>query len=136
MQYRGDLAELQTEVGGWAEENFGDQLDILDSITERHQTGGRAGGADIGAMFCALGAAEEVGELAHSVLKRGQGIRLEDDDVGPAAERDAVGDIIVYLADFCYRRGYDLEACVREAWDGEVVHREWDSATRAGGESR
>lgn len=128
MKYRGDLQQLMHEVGEWAEENFGDADDILESIEERHKKG--EPGADIGALFCTLGADEETGELSHSVLKRAQGIRLDDEDVGEEAEKDAVGDTVVYLADFCHRRGYDLEECVRMAWDGEVSHREWDSKTR------
>lgn len=128
-----DLSHLTDEVGEWAEENFGNQLDILDSITERHRTGEYIEGADIGALFCTLGVNEEAGELAHSVLKRAQGIREDEDGVGEAAEKDAVGDIVVYLADFCHRRGYDLEDCVREAWHGEVSEREWDTRTRQGG---
>lgn len=125
MKYTGDLRQLNEEVGVWARENFGDGDDVLESISNRSDPG-----ADIGALFTVLGANEEIGELSHSVLKRAQGIRLDDEDVGPEAEKDAVGDIIIYLSDFCFRRGYDLEECVRMAWDGEVAHREWDSATR------
>lgn len=124
-----DLQQLQTEVGEWATANFGDADEIQFSINERHDEGDP--GADIGAMFTAMGAAEEVGELIHSVLKRAQGIRCGESGVGAQAEKDAVGDIIIYLADFCYRRGYDLDECVRDAWEGEVSAREWDSATRS-----
>lgn len=128
-----DLSELTWEVGKWAEENFGDQYDIQHSITERSRSAVQQDDVDIGAIFCTLGVNEEAGELTHSVLKRAQGIRGDEEDVGPEAEMDAVGDIVVYLADFCHRRGYDLEECVQRAWDGEVSDREWDSATRADG---
>lgn len=123
-----DLTELSNEVGAWSEENFGDADDIVESLSSRPDPG-----ADVGTMFTAMGAAEEVGELLHSVLKRGQGIRLDEADVGAEAEKDAVGDVVIYLADFCHRRGYDLGGCVEEAWDGEVSDREWDSATRSDG---
>lgn len=131
---RVDLTKLTLDVGEWAEENFGNQDDILESLNERSEENSRRGenpGADVGALFTILGVNEEAGELTHSVLKRAQGIRLDEDDVGREAEVDAVGDIIVYLADFCHRRGYDLEECVRQAWDGEVSDREWDSETRS-----
>lgn len=128
-----DLTRLTHEVGEWAEENFGDQDAIRRSVNERGKR--RDPGADLGALFCVLGVNEEAGELTHSVLKRAQGIREDEGGVGREAEVDAVGDIVVYLADFCYRRGYDLEECVRQAWDGEVSQREWDSETRGGGGS-
>jgi len=124
---RVDLTELTFEVGEWAEENFGDQDQIRRNINERGKR--RDPGADIGAMFCAMGVNEEAGELIHAVLKRAQGVREDEDGVGREAEVDAVGDIVIYLADFCHRRGYDLEECVRRAWDGEVSEREWDSET-------
>lgn len=128
-----DLSELTAQVGAWAEENFGGRDEIRSSMRYRGERG--EPGADMGAVFCTLGVNEEAGELTHSVLKRAQGIREDEDDVGPVAEMDAVGDIVVYLADFCHRRGYDLEECVQRAWHGEVSDREWDSATRQGGET-
>lgn len=126
-----DLSELTMEVGEWAEENFGDQYDIQHSVIERSQSVVQQDDVDIGAIFCTLGVNEEAGELTHSVLKRAQGIRGDEDGVGRDAEMDAVGDIIVYLADFCHRRGYDLDDCVKLAWHGEVADREWDSETRS-----
>lgn len=123
------LSELTTDVGEWAAENFGDRNDIRNSIAKRDKR--QTPGADLGALFCTLGVNEEAGELTHSVLKRAQGVRLDEEGVGAPAEKDAVGDIVVYLADFCYRRGYDLDECVRRAWHGEVSDREWDSETRA-----
>lgn len=126
-QVMDDLRRLEQEVGEWAEENFGDRDQIRRSINERGKR--RKPGADIGALFCTLGVNEEAGELTHSVLKQAQGIREDDPGVGREAEMDAVGDIIVYLADFCYRRGYDLGECVESAWYGEVSSREWESKT-------
>lgn len=100
-----DFEQLQREVGDWSESQFGESQPDL---------------------YPLLGVSEEYGELVHSVLKRKQGIRLEDDDVGEIAEIDAVGDMIVYLADFCERRGLDLSTCVDVAW-GEVSARNWNS---------
>ena len=100
-----DLDQLQREVGDWSFQQFGvDQPDL----------------------YPLLGVSEEYGELVHSVLKIQQGIRLDDEDVGKEAEKDAVGDMIVYLLDFCERRGLDASECVEKAW-GEVSKREWDS---------
>ena len=101
-----DLRRLQDEVGEWSRENFGEEQPDI---------------------YPLMGAVEEVGELHHSVLKQLQGIRLEEEDVGEEAELDAVGDIIVYLADFCERRDLSLAEAVELAWYGEVKDREWDS---------
>jgi len=89
---------IQQEVGEWSEENFG---------------------TDQPATYPLGGAGEELGELMHSVLKRLQGIRLEDEDVGVEAEVDAVGDVGVYLLDYLYRAGveFEIEGTVEDAAD-------------------
>lgn len=70
-----------------------------------------------------LGMVEEVGELSHAVLKREQKIRLDEDhDEGV---RDAVGDICIYLMDFCNIEGIDLIDCIEVAWD-KVRVRDWE----------
>jgi len=97
-----DYEQLQAEVGEWSREQFG---------TEQP------------ARYPLLGAGEEFGELTHSVLKKKQGIRLDEEDVGTEAEIDAVGDIIVYLMDFCERggveaaRGFEVSHIKYEARD-------------------
>jgi len=78
------LDELQAAVGEWSEENFGDQPP----------------------SYPMIGAGEEIGELTTSVLKREQGI--DDSDkydgiVGDEEERDAVGDVTIYLLDMLSR---------------------------------
>lgn len=103
--YVGSLNALQDEVAEWSEENFPNQP----------------------AENPLLGVGEEYGELAHAVLKDKQGIRLHESDVSIEAEMDAVGDMIVFLADFCSRRGYDLGECVAMAWEGKVRNRQWES---------
>lgn len=75
------------------------------------------------AVLQTLGISEESGELSHAVLKREQGIRGTDEEHA-ASERDAVGDIVIYLTGFCSSRGYSLQECVEEAWAG-VCKRDW-----------
>lgn len=70
-----------------------------------------------------LGVSEEVGELCHAHLKMEQGIRGNLDE-HKAAKADAVGDTIIYLADYCNRNDLSLELCVRAAWN-EVKDRDW-----------
>lgn len=57
-----------------------------------------------------LGVVEEVGELAHAVLKGKQGIRGMDDEAARyEAVRDAVGDIQIFLAGFCSYEGIRMD---------------------------
>lgn len=69
-----------------------------------------------------LGVQEEVGELSHAHLKAEQGIRVSEDheDMG----KDAVGDITIFLADYCSAMGWDFEECVKTTWDN-VKKRDW-----------
>lgn len=88
------LDRLQAELAPWVEHNFPDR--------EPWQP--------------LMGALEELGELAHAHLKSHQGIRgtaAEHD----AAKRDAVGDAVVFLADYCNAHGYSLRECVEGAWE-------------------
>lgn len=74
------------------------------------------------------GVAAAIGALNRSVLKRRQGIRLDEDRVGDAAERRAVAAFLDHLETFARRRGYALETCIDVAWREEVRHREWDAS--------
>lgn len=96
-----NLRVIQSENEEWATKNFGPRVPILSL----------------------LGIVEEVGELSHSHLKRDQGIRgtKEEHD---AAGKDSVGDIVIYLMDYCNGMGWDLESIIRETWD-EVKKRDW-----------
>ena len=77
-----------------------------------------------------LGLIEEVGELCHAVLKRDQGIR-GDIAVHNAEIDDAVGDILIYLVDFCNREGISLQFAVEDAWS-EVKKRDWVASPNDG----
>lgn len=98
-----DLNELKRDVGEWSDENFGKEQPYT---------------------FPLLGVAEEYGELITSVLKQLQGIDDADkykDRVGREAEMDAVGDIMVYLADVCARYPFTINIQSEyEQWDGDV----------------
>jgi NTP pyrophosphatase (non-canonical NTP hydrolase) len=73
------FVRLVKEVREWADYNFG----------------------DIPSEQPVLGVIEELGELSHAHLKTLQGIRNNEDHF--AAKKDAVGDILIYLADYCGR---------------------------------
>lgn len=70
-----------------------------------------------------LGVGEECGELMHNLLKQEQGIRGSHDDLEVKA-MDSVADIIIYLADLCTARGWDMQAILESTWN-EVKQRDW-----------
>lgn len=98
------LKDLQRKQSEWSALNFPDQ--------KKYQ--------------CLLGLVEEVGELAHAHLKAEQGIRTEENL--ECKRRDAVGDIVIFLAGYCNHHGLDLEQCIADAWE-EVRIRDWKKMT-------
>ena len=94
------LRKLQEEQREWSEHNFG-----------KHP-----------AWQPLLGAVEELGELAHAHLKESQGIRTSESHTDNA--KDAVADIVIYLADYCSTRGFDFEEIVFDTWE-KVKRRDW-----------
>ena len=77
-----------------------------------------------------LGVVEEVGELAHAHLKAVQKIRVDEELI--ALSKDAIGDIVVFLADYCNQMEFDLEKIVEEVWN-EVKQRDWQKDPEKGG---
>jgi NTP pyrophosphatase (non-canonical NTP hydrolase) len=94
------LNKIQKELKPWVKHNFGDRPSWMPL----------------------LGLIEELGELAHSHLKLAQEIRISEDHISQA--KDSVGDIVIYLADYCSSMGFDLESLVQETWN-EVKKRDW-----------
>jgi NTP pyrophosphatase (non-canonical NTP hydrolase) len=102
------LSTLQSELKPWTLHNFGERP----------------------SWQPLLGALEELGELAHAHLKGEQGIRGTTEEHAAAA-RDAIGDVVVYLADYCNARGFDMDEIVRETW-AQVCRRDWKANSRDG----
>lgn len=101
------LRELQREVAMWSYQNFPENTP----------------------EFALMGLVEEVGELNHARLKQLQGIRKDEDLY--RKERDAVGDIVIYLLDYCTRRGIDAQQAVEETWQ-VVRRRDWRTYPETG----
>jgi len=104
----GVIAEIQAEQRAWARRNFGPG----------------------NSTHSLLGVAEEAGELAHAHLKRAQGIRHDAADY-EAKAKDAIGDIIIYLMDYCSTEGWDLEQVVQATWN-TVKYRDWKKFPKNG----
>jgi NTP pyrophosphatase (non-canonical NTP hydrolase) len=74
-----------------------------------------------------LGMVEEVGELAHALLKHIQSIRgMTETAVTNAAVEDALGDLFIYMMSFCNTNGYNLEAAIVHTWE-KVRERDWQA---------
>lgn len=107
------LKELKTQRGGWSLA----QMQEEQRPWVKHNFGGGP------SYHPLLGIVEEVGELSHGFLKSEQGIR-GDKKKHHEEMVDAVGDIVIYLADFCSRVDIDLQDTVRKTWDS-VKERDW-----------
>lgn len=81
-----------------------------------------------------LGVQEEVGELSHAFLKMKQGIRGTEAE-HHAAMIDAVGDIVIFLSDFCSANGIDFQEAVETTW-AKVKQRDWRADPQEGGDPR
>lgn len=96
-----DLIALQRKHAEWAIRNFGER-DPVDAF---------------------FGVTEELGELARAMLKKKQGIRGNSPE-HDAKARDAVGDILLFLLDYCTARGWSFNDIVLETWR-IVRERDW-----------
>lgn len=102
------FAELQKEVGEWAQANFGNvETPFLDCVTAGNIGTGPRGTKDqagykvrtpmvacLGGLAPLMGMVEEVGEFAQA--ENGNDYL------------DALGDILIYLCDYCYREGIEF----------------------------
>jgi NTP pyrophosphatase (non-canonical NTP hydrolase) len=101
------IREIQENQKPWVAHNFGDRP----------------------AWMPLLGVMEELGELAHSFLKREQGIRVGENH--DEKIKDAVGDIVLFLMDFCSANNIDLQSVVSDTWE-HVKDRDWKANPKTG----
>ena len=116
------LEILQQEVLAWARKNFNEQDPdhTLLGVTEEC-------GELVTALLASSLVTTAIGKLNHHRLKMQQGIRQDEDHT--AAEKDAVGDILIYLLNYCGERGISMEECLRDTWE-RVSQRDWTSETQ------
>ena len=110
-------------------------MGILTSMQDRHyewQT--RNFGKAATAENSFLGMVEEMGELAHAMLKHKQGIRGMADD-GAALEKiiDAHCDWIIFSFGLANEMGYDLEEHLERTFE-QVMKRDWVADPERGGQ--
>jgi NTP pyrophosphatase (non-canonical NTP hydrolase) len=73
-----------------------------------------------------LGLSEEVGELCHAHLKGEQGIRHTPEEI-LSKKKDAIGDIVIFLCNYCDSQNISLEECVYISWK-EIENRKYNKA--------
>jgi len=98
----GEIRRLQLEHKAWMHYNFPDQ-DPIDGL---------------------LGMVEEIGELAHAVLKHKQNIRSIDVTTFREMQEDAVADTFIFMMSYCNSNDIDLEDCILKTW-AKVQQRDW-----------
>ena len=103
------LNEIQKEIKEWTNKNF-PNTDASEQV---------------------IGMTEELGELAHHFLKWKQGIR--NDENHREGIIDAVGDLMIYLMNFCSIADINLEHTIEKTWN-KVEQRDWNKE-RAGDNS-
>jgi NTP pyrophosphatase (non-canonical NTP hydrolase) len=119
-----NLHNFQRELKVWAEYNFPDNPPDSPIIGM---------GEEIGELFESLtGLIISNGKLNHAYLKQKQGIRGTREQ-HQAAIKDAVADIIVYLADFCNKTDINLTLTLAETWS-KVRRRDWKNDKKTGGQ--
>jgi len=98
-----DLDEIQEKQFVWAKNNFGIQ-NPNDMI---------------------FGMMEELGELSHATLKNKQKIRGYENEKKYIEERDdAIGDLVIYLMNYCSLNQIDLSKVIAKTWE-QVEIRSW-----------
>lgn len=95
------VSQIQQEIGEWGEYNFGPRDSNLSL----------------------MGIMEELGELAHAQLKGIQAIRHTPTEIREK-KIDAVGDIFIFLCQYCTGEGIDLGRSIAEVWS-EVSKRDF-----------
>lgn len=102
--------EFQMEVAAWAIRNFDPKP----------------------SAYVLLGVIEELGEICRAVLKREQHIRPEDTTQDKIA--DEVGDVLIYLANFCSLEGINMGVAANKKW-AKVRQRDWRADPERGGQA-
>jgi NTP pyrophosphatase (non-canonical NTP hydrolase) len=70
------------------------------------------------------GVMEELGELCHADLKCEQKIRDYTSKKTDDAIKDAIGDLVIYLCNYCTTKGIVFNDCIDIAFN-EIIKRDW-----------
>lgn len=123
------IRELQKQYVAWSQYNFPNKKPHEPLLGIFEELGELAEQAPMNLHL--IQALIYIGHLAHAHLKREQGIRGTADE-HHAKAKDAVGDILIFLIDYCDKQGYDLQEIAETTW-AEVSKRDWKKDAKTGG---
>ena len=104
------LCNLQDEVMAWVDYNFP--------------------GSTQGDTMPLLGVMKKVGQLSDSHIRTNEPHK-HDPEKARELKKASIGDIVIYLADYCNQQGLDLDQCVEARWV-EVRARDWKAFPKNG----
>lgn len=123
------MSELQEKLNAWMGRNFGFQEDVRLALGAAEEVGELAEVllevGSPGDMRLALGATKAVGKIAHAALKRAQKIRGFDDKTKYLdALADAIADINIYLMNLASANRLDYGTLIARTAE-QVMQRDW-----------
>lgn len=129
-----NLDTIQQEVAAWAQRNFGKKRTASNRLVGVTEEFGELVIPLLEELVPVLHVARQIGILSHHHLKEDSGIRGTP-ELHQAKARDAIGDIILFLIDYCELRGWSLWDIIQETWK-EVQQRNWIDDPLSGGIKR
>jgi NTP pyrophosphatase (non-canonical NTP hydrolase) len=96
------MERIQRELHEWRQNNF-------------------PGTSTAGDQF--MGMVEEMGELAHAMLKQRQRIRGSFEE-HEAAQKDAIADLTIFMMGFCSAKGWNFQRVVEDTAN-DIMRRDW-----------
>lgn len=133
-----NLRQLQTQVNAWARANFGPHVPpghrALVGANEEMGELCATMADQILEMVPVLLTLKAMGNADRAQLKGEQQIRGSAEE-HEAKGKDAVADVVIYLADYCSAKGWDLGEIVETTWTRTVEKRNWRANPTTGEEA-
>ena len=104
-------------------------LDILTQIQAEHKDWHKHNFGEVPFWMPVFGMMEELGELAHALLKQVQGVRTTEDHNENI--KDAIGDLLIFTIGLANTLDLDLRSVIAETW-GKVKIRDWKKYPETG----
>lgn len=116
------LQKLQQEIAEWAGHNFVKRNSKQVLIGSGEELGELAEQA-LELVVPILHLFRQYGRICHSQVKMENGVRGTREQ-HEAKMKDAIGDLTIFLIDFCVLNGWDYQEILEEVWS-EVKERDW-----------
>lgn len=116
------LRVLQEEIAQWSQDNFPKRTSDrnLFGVTEKL---GELAEHTLELVVPILHVFRQMGKCCHGNLKRSFGLR-DSQEFHEEKIKDAIGDMTIYLIEFCTLNGWDYQAILEDVWK-EVRKRDW-----------